>query len=487
MTDSGQNAAPASRGYSTGDVIAGKYRLDAMLGEGGQALVWRARNLALDIDVALKLVRPDAEDRGPVNRLLREARAAARLGHPAIVRVFDLGETAAGDPFLVMELLSGQDLATLLVARQRLPPVEAVRTLLPIADALVTAHAEGIVHRDLKPANVYLARSGDSLQPKLLDFGIVKIQKPVSRPEAITNDGVVIGSLAYLSPEQARGLATIDERADVWGFCAMLYECLTGSTPFQGSSFNQMLQSIVEDRPKSIVELGAGDAELWAILERGLAKAPEDRVQTLHELGAALAGWLVDQGVQDDISGVSLSSRWLRAQGPPVNPEQASPSSPADAGKTLAGASTEASVSSIPLGSQPASPSPSRSRWLVLGGVAVALVAVGLLVERAQDASSPDSRALQELSTSGAAAEKPLERSERAPGEPVVVPAHTASALPSPEAAPAPAASAALSPEVPARTPAPAQALPPSGRFQEPRRPAAPPPASKPSDLLNPY
>ena len=312
MTDSDTTAVPGPGGYCVGDVIAGKYRLDAMLGEGGQALVWRARNLALEADVALKLLHPDREDGDPAHRLLREARAAARLGHPAIVRVFDLGETAAGEPFLVMELLSGEDLASLLAIRRSLLPCDAVRTLLPIADALVTAHAQGIIHRDLKPANVYLARSGDQTQPKLLDFGIVKFRVPTSRPEAITNEGVVIGSLAYLSPEQARGLSDIDERADIWCFCAMLYECLTGDTPFQGTTYSRLIRNILDVEPQSILELGVGDEALWEIVRRGLAKSTDERWQSMQELGTALASWLSERGVVNDISGVSLSSRWLR-------------------------------------------------------------------------------------------------------------------------------------------------------------------------------
>lgn len=163
--------------YAVGDVIAGKYRLERLLGEGGQAWVWQARNLALDACVALKVLREDGSNALQIRRLLQEARAAARLGHPAIVRVFDLGEAESGDPFLVMELLEGESLADRLVERGRMSPFEAVRVLLPIADALVAAHAKGIVHRDLKPDNVFLAIGSDSFQPKLLDFGIAAVRR----------------------------------------------------------------------------------------------------------------------------------------------------------------------------------------------------------------------------------------------------------------------------------------------------------------------
>jgi serine/threonine-protein kinase len=501
MTDSDTKAVPDPGGYCVGDVIAGKYRLDAMLGEGGQALVWRARNLPLEADVAIKLLRPDHDDRDPAHRLLREARAAARLGHPAIVRVFDLGETAAGEPFLVMELLSGEDLASLLTTRRSLLPCDAVRTLLPIADALVTAHAQGIIHRDLKPANVYLARSGDQTQPKLLDFGIVKFRVPTSRPEAITNEGVVIGSLAYLSPEQARGLSDIDERADIWCFCAMLYECLTGDTPFQGTSYNQLIRSILDDEPQSILERRVGDDRLWEIVRRGLAKSTDERWQSMQELGTALAGWLSDQGVVDDISGVSLSSRWLRHLDPThlgtshtvasrfddeLSTYAASNARPFTPPASLGG-TTEASFSSRPK----LRVTSSTRRWYALGGTALFVMLLGIAVDRVLGASSdagparPGSALATETLAAGIGALPRAVAGARA-DEPQVVPADTASLTP-----PSPSASAsATEGEAKGRTspprgslPSPAAALPPA----KPRTGVTPAAPSKQTDLLNPY
>ncbi|HEY8945392.1 MAG TPA: protein kinase, partial [Polyangiaceae bacterium] len=134
-----QPAMSTPADYSVGELIAGKYRLDRLLGEGGQACVWRAHNLMLDADVAIKVVRSDSKDPSHTRRLLQEAKAVARLGHPGIVRVFDLGETSTGDPFLVMELLEGETLADRLVVERRLSPEHALRLLLPVADALVSA------------------------------------------------------------------------------------------------------------------------------------------------------------------------------------------------------------------------------------------------------------------------------------------------------------------------------------------------------------
>src|SRR5262245_4970347 len=142
-----------SRVYGAGTIIADKYELVRRLGEGGMGTVWVARNIALQSHVALKLLRADVTDEDAAARMLQEARVAARLDHSAIVRVFDFGQTPQGDPFIVMDLVDGETLAAALAVRGRFPPVRAVQILLPVLDALATAHAHGIVHRDLKPEN----------------------------------------------------------------------------------------------------------------------------------------------------------------------------------------------------------------------------------------------------------------------------------------------------------------------------------------------
>src|SRR6478672_778872 len=164
--------------YAAGDVIADKYALEELIGEGGMGAVFRARNTTIDMPVAVKLIRADLDREVLSGRLLQEARAAAKLAHPAIVRVFDVGKTALGDPFIVMELLHGESLASLLDREGRLSSVRAVQLLLPIADALAVAHARGFVHRDVKPDNVFIANDDEGqLQPKLVDFGIVKHER----------------------------------------------------------------------------------------------------------------------------------------------------------------------------------------------------------------------------------------------------------------------------------------------------------------------
>ncbi|HEX6765644.1 MAG TPA: protein kinase [Polyangiaceae bacterium] len=298
--------------YAVGDLIVNRYRLERQLGEGAQGSVWLAHNVALDKDVALKLVYAERSSELPILRLEKEARAAARLGHPAVVRVFDFGRTASGDAFIVMEYLEGQSLGEKLFECGRLTPVEALRTLLPIVDALVAAHARGIVHRDLKPENVFLARDGDSIQPKLLDFGIAKLNMgPWPRRGAITAAGVMVGSPAYVSPEQAACLEDVGEHTDVWSFCVVLYECLTGKVPFDSEDYPELFRQIGHEPPESTLDHGVGDLELWEIIRHGLAKSPKERWVSMQSLGQAMAAWLTGQGVHEDISGILLESKWL--------------------------------------------------------------------------------------------------------------------------------------------------------------------------------
>ncbi len=302
----------AQREIAPGDVIGDKYRFERCLGEGGQGAVWQAQNLLLDLPVAIKIVHPDSRDRSLPERLFREARAAAMLGHPAIVRVLDLGQAPDGNPFLVMELLKGESLADRLVQVGRLAPERALRVLLPIADALMAAHAHGVVHRDVKPDNVFLTASGTGLQPKLLDFGIARLTQGSLTPRSLTKSGAILGTPAYLSPEQAEGLGTVDYRSDIWSFCAMAYECLTGVVPFSEPKWLDLRRRILHDDPKPLIEFGIEDAELWQIVNRGLAKAPENRWPSMYELGLALAEWLIARGVTEDVCGSALSARWLR-------------------------------------------------------------------------------------------------------------------------------------------------------------------------------
>jgi eukaryotic-like serine/threonine-protein kinase len=298
--------------YSPGQTISDNYKLVRKLGAGGMGEVWVGHNRVLDVNCAIKLIElePTDEARALTQRLLDEARAAAKLGHTAIVRVTDFGVTNLGDPFFAMELLDGEDLAQLLERDRRLEPVHAVQLLLPIAHALASAHAKGIVHRDVKPENIYLAKDPVcGIQPKLLDFGVVRM---LDRPRKLTIEGVVVGTPDYMSPEQARG-TPITGQTDLWSFCVVLYETLAGRRPFEADNYNALMRAIIEQTAPTLHELGAADEALSQIIERGMNKQHMERWMTMLELGEELALWLEGKNVADDITGASLRRAWLSA------------------------------------------------------------------------------------------------------------------------------------------------------------------------------
>ncbi len=302
-----------------GVIVEQKYELVRLLGEGGMGAVWVAKHLTLDVHVALKVMHSDLGEHvpGAADRMLQEARAAACIGHPAIVQVFDFGRTRDGAPFISMELLHGESLAQAVERRGRLPATRALQVLLPIADALAVAHQRGIVHRDLKPDNVFLARLADGrVQPKILDFGIAKLE--TEHLPKLTVQGTVLGSPAYMAPEQAWGENDIDQRADIWAFSVMLYELLTGTVPFQADSYNALLFAITRNEPKPLADFGVDSPELWQILLKGLAKDRDARYADMRELGRAFASYLLSQGVKTDITKAPITS-WLESRPSPLD------------------------------------------------------------------------------------------------------------------------------------------------------------------------
>ncbi|MBI3203670.1 MAG: serine/threonine protein kinase [Myxococcales bacterium] len=412
--------------YVVGEIVADKYKLISLLGEGGMGSVWVAKNLALDAQVALKLVRGDMASKPNEDRFLTEARAAARLKHPAICRVFDFGRTRHDEPFMVMELLQGETLGEVLDREVRLPSIQAVQILLPIVDALGTAHAKGVIHRDLKPDNIYLADADGRLQPKILDFGIAKLATSAVTSHRITQAGTVVGSPDYMAPEQARGVEDIDHRADVWELCVLLYECVTGRVPFEDANYNALLRHIIEDEIRPISEFGAGDDELWAVMRKGLEKDREKRYQSMRELGEALAAWLMARGVTEDVSGHSLRATWVdpvpagrlslasfRASTPPPPIAPVKP--------TPAEAPEPPPVPPVEPFEAPMKPPFPKRTLAVLGAVALACLAiVGFLLTR----SGPKPVATEAGPTDGARG--------AAPTATVTVPPATATAPPTP-------------------------------------------------------
>jgi serine/threonine protein kinase len=304
--------------YSIDALIDGKYKLLRPLGAGGMGEVWVAHHQGLDIDVAVKFIAINGQEQDGdlAERLLEEARNTARLGHPGIVRALDFGHTERGDPFIVLELLEGEDLATLLERDGPVPAERAVATLLPIASALSAVHESGIVHRDIKPENVFLARAEHGIQAKLLDFGI---SRKTDRTQRLTLRDTALGTPDYMSPEQARG-ETSGASTDQFSFCVVLFETICCTRPFSGDNYNALLRAIIEQEPKTLSELGFAQPELEAILARGLSKDHADRYETMRELGEALARWLIARGVEEDSAGTSLKRAWLPEQSQPGVP-----------------------------------------------------------------------------------------------------------------------------------------------------------------------
>ena len=451
--------APPSGRYTSGLVLSGKYRLDTLLGEGGMGSVWRATNLLLDSSVAIKLIRADL-DRGALRaRLQVEARSAAKLGHPAIVRVFDVGQSEAGDPFIVMELLEGESLAAVL-DRGRISAFRAVQVLLPIIDALGMAHARGIVHRDLKPDNVMIAVEDHRVQPKILDFGIAKLTDPRDEDHKLTEVGAVVGSPDYMSPEQARGRDDLDAATDIWSICVVLYEAITGKAPFDASNYNALLRAIVEDEPSSIVEQAAGDEALWQVIKRGLAKERCDRYATMAELGQALAAWLVKHGIHEDATGTSLESKWL---GRPSDPRSLAHGVAADSNPDLDPQWRDGTgVARGPFTATIRPHAQGRNRAMGVGVVLAALSLVGV------SALALNQRHEPQLPTAVQASSLGLEAAAIAHARDERRPAVTASGGQQPAASTAPAAPA----DLPSQSPVPPRVVPVATPLPHPVRAA---------------
>jgi serine/threonine-protein kinase len=270
-----------------GHVIAGKYKLSAMLARGGMGAVWRARHLGLDVDVAVKLMTPLlASSQEQRVRFTREAKAAAQLKSPHVVQIHDHG--LDGDtPYIVMELLAGEDLGARLRREKRIAPATAAALATQIGRGLRKAHDIGIVHRDLKPANIFLAR-GDEDEDivKILDFGIAR----ESASGDSTLPGELLGSPPYMSPEQARGLKGIDHRTDQWAFGVVLFRMLTGALPFQSDRAGDVLVRICTERAPSPTSIAPDLSQAFnPFFARVFEHDPERRFPSVREMVNAFA------------------------------------------------------------------------------------------------------------------------------------------------------------------------------------------------------
>jgi serine/threonine-protein kinase len=271
-----------------GDVLAGKFRVERVVGRGGMGVVIEATNVQLDQRVALKLLAKGADDPSAVERFSNEARAAARLRSEHVARVYDVGKDTLYGPFIVMELLEGRTLADVIQNVGRVALHRAVEYVIDACEGLAEAHARGIVHQDVKPGNLFLVTAADGRPSiKLLDFGIATM-----RTKERTVDGKSshpsAGTPAYLAPEQVRGSPVVDHRADIWALGCVLYELLVGDRAFRATRFTELVTKILETPPHPFPEDLEIPLPIAAAIERCLEKDPTKRFTSTGELALTL-------------------------------------------------------------------------------------------------------------------------------------------------------------------------------------------------------
>jgi len=384
----------------------GHYRVIELLGEGGMGQVYLAEHQDLRRRVALKVLRGAmAGEPALVARFLNEARAASAVQHPAFVTVYDWGRTDDGAPYFVMELLNGQSLDRRLAAGP-LPLEEALRIGEEVAAALTMAHALSIVHRDLKPANLFLVSdttlTGGSMV-KVLDFGIAKLTEELAAEGTQTRTGQLLGTPTYMSPEQCLGRKDVDYRADIYALGAVLFEMVCGQPPFVSQGLGELINMHVNAVPPRPSLLRPGiPSQLDAIVARTLAKSPDDRPQSMAELGQALAdirgrlrrgaaetvakdSAFVEEATQKTAPASPLGARKLKS--PPVTPAP------------TGGQPSTATVPPVSVTRHPATRGTESNRavprrgWaaiLIVGGLAAGIVfaKVGRHRQRSEDAQS---------------------------------------------------------------------------------------------------
>jgi eukaryotic-like serine/threonine-protein kinase len=277
-----------------GEVLAGKYRVDRVLGVGGMGVVVAATHLQLEERVALKFLLPEARANvETVARFAREARAAVKIKNQHVARMIDVGQLEDGSPYLVMEYLDGQDLSSLIASSGPLSLESAAEFTLHACEALAEAHGYGIVHRDLKPSNLFVVRGPDGLpKAKVLDFGISKMRSlGGSGPEmAMTKTATVMGSPFYMSPEQMASAKDVDGRTDIWALGIVLYEMLAGRVPFQADTLPELCVKVLQQPPTSLLSIRPDlPPEIERIVGRCLEKDRNARYANVAELARDIA------------------------------------------------------------------------------------------------------------------------------------------------------------------------------------------------------
>ena len=423
--------APNITGFSEGDVLAGKYRIDRILGIGGMGVVVAAHHIRLDERVAIKFLLPEMALSGEsVARFDREARAAVKIKSEHVARVSDVGTLENGAPYMVMEYLEGQDLAAW-VKRGPLPFEQAAEFVLQACEAIAEAHALGIIHRDLKPANLFVVRRPDgALSVKVLDFGISKMRGlSGSAPDvSITKTSAMMGSPLYMSPEQMQSAKDVDSRTDIWALGIILFELVTGVSPFHSETMPELIAKILSTPPPPLASKRP-DAPLGfeTVILRCLDKDRGRRYESVGQLAAELTPFAPRRSriSLERISGVlhaaGLSNTAL------ATPPSSDPTEAATGGTQVAWGQTNA-------------PKGPATATLVLAGIGLAFLAGGGLLAIQGRSGGTNAPAHPNVSTS---LPVPARSSVSEVSSPQPVPAQAPLAPPTVAASAAPVAAAA--------------------------------------------
>jgi eukaryotic-like serine/threonine-protein kinase len=448
--------------FSVGTVLAGKYRVDRVIGQGGMGVVVGATHLHLQQPVALKFLLPDLVHNAQlVERFVREARASAQLRGEHVCRVSDVGTFDNGAPYIVMELLDGSDLASLLQAQGPLPVQHAADYVLQACMGIAEAHAAGIVHRDLKPANLFRTRRPDgSPLIKVLDFGIAKAQG--DRNFNLTQTSAVLGSPGYMSPEQLRSTRDVDVRSDIWSIGVILYELVSGRPPFTGDSITELALRIAMDPTPPLI--GRMPQGFDQVVNRCLAKEPAQRYPDLAHVAHALAAY----GGPSAWDTANAVSRLLNVAPPARGGGASQPTIRASipGSQPMAMATSPTTMGSA-ASSMVAAPSSGR-RWGLIAGVAVAAIAGVVLTTFALRGDPPAASPATGADVVAAPPTTPPTTSS-------TVPPTTPAAVPS--TGPAPPSTESAPPSTGPAPPSTESAPPSTGSTVPPTVPAAVPPA----------
>jgi eukaryotic-like serine/threonine-protein kinase len=371
-----------------GDVLAGKYSVEKIIGSGGMGVVVVAVHVDLYERVALKFLLPEAmKSQEAVARFSREARAAFKIKSEHVGRVIDVGQLQDGTPYMVMEYLDGSDLDSLLQERGPLPVAEAVEYILQACEALAEAHTLGIVHRDLKPANLFLTRRRDgSPCVKVLDFGLSKVGvtiEPRRKGASMTGTRQMLGSPAYMPPEQMLSPRDVDVRSDIWALGIILFELLTNASPFPADTLPQLQQRILGGTPQKLSGLRPdAPPQLDGIIERCLQKDRANRFANVADFAAALAPYgPMRARVQADRAArmIEGSGQIVSIQPPPPWPDAST-----GGGSAKHGAGGEGFIGAV-------SGMPSKAKGGLIGVIAAAAVLGALISGIAVSSCGDDS------------------------------------------------------------------------------------------------